>query len=312
MKAKLIIALFTLVTTVLSFNANAQEGHPLEGKWNLTITEDGKEVPSWLEVHHSGTNTLVGSFCYKFGSARPVAEIKKLEGGKFSFSIPNQWEPAGFDMEIIGMLEGEKLSGTLIYTDGKTFPFTGMPAPKLTYNENPKWGKSEKLFNGKNLDGWKAMGENQWVVEDGVLKSPKPGANLVTNEKFKDFRIQAEFRYAKDGNSGLYLRGRYEVQIADNKGLEPSSIYFGGIYGHLTPNENVAKAAGEWQTFDITLIGRRVTIIANGKTIIENQNIPGMTGGALDNDESAPGPILLQGDHGPVEFKSITITRVVE
>ena len=118
-------------------------------------------------------------------------------------------------------------------------------------------------------------------------------------KKFKDFKIHVEFKYPKESNSGLYLRGRYEVQIADNIGTPPSSIYFGGVYGLLTPNENVAMKAGEWQSYDITLIGRRVTIEANGKTIIDGQNIAGMTGGALDNHEAEPGPIMLQGDHGP-------------
>jgi len=282
MELRLLSATLLLLFTHISF---AQEANLLEGKWNLTITEEGKEVPSWLEVRHSGSSTLVGKFCYKFGSARPIAEIKFNEG-KFSFSIPNQWEPAGIDMQLIGMQEGKQLKGTLIYTDGKAYSWVGSPAPELSYTENPKWGKSKKLFNGKNLNGWKAMGENQWVVEDGILKSPKSGVNLVTNEKFTDFKIHAEFKYPEGSNSGFYLRGRYEVQIADNIGLEPSDVYFGGIYGHLTPNENVAKPAGEWQTFDITLIGRRVTIVANGKTIISNQNIPGMTGGALDNDEA--------------------------
>ena len=312
MKPTSLSGLFSLLFVSITVFSFAQEGHPLEGRWNLTVTEDGKDVPSWLEVRHSGNNALVGSFCYKFGSARPVSEVKKLDGGKFSFSLPSQWEPAGFDMQIIGVQEGEKLSGTLIYPDGKIYSWVGAPAPKLPYIENAKWGKEKKLFNGKNLEGWKAMGENQWVVEEGILKSPKSGSNLVSEEKFKDFRVQVEFRYPAGSNSGLYLRGRYEVQIADNIGLEPASVYFGGIYGHLSPNENVAKAAGEWQTFDITLIGRRVTIIANGKTVIKDQNIAGMTGGALDNDEAAAGPLLIQGDHGPVEFKSIVVTPLAE
>lgn len=304
MKSRLLlVAAFVVFSTI----AIAQEGHPLEGKWNLTVTENGEEVPSWLEVRHSGTNTLVGRFCYKFGSARPISEVK-VNDPMFSFSIPNQWEPKGINMQLIGSQEGNQLKGTLIYTDGNAYSFTAQPAPKLPYTEDAKWGKSKRLFNGKNLEGWKAMGENQWRVNDGILTSDRQGANLVSEEKFSDFKLSVTFRYPKGSNSGLYLRGRYEVQIADNVGLEPSDIYFGGIYGHLTPNENVAKPAGEWQTYDITLIGRRVTIVANGKTIIADQNIPGMTGGALDNDEAAPGPIMIQGDHGPVEFKTIEIT----
>lgn len=302
--------LFTIASfLVTTFFIQAQDEKALEGTWNVIITEDGKEVPSWLQISHSGNNTLVGKFCYKFGSARPVAEVRVHEG-KFSFSIPKQWEPAGFDMQIIGMQDGDKLKGTMIYTDGKVYPWVASRSPKLSYNENPKWGKERKLFNGKDLSGWTPMGENQWVVEDGVLKSPKSGSNLVTDEKFTDFKLHVEFRYPEGSNSGIYLRGRYEVQVADNIGLEPSNILFGGIYGHLTPNEMVAKPAGEWQEYDITLIGRRVTIVANGKTIINDQNIPGMTGGALDNDEAAPGPLLIQGDHGPVELRNIMITPI--
>jgi hypothetical protein len=302
--------LFTIASLFLiSFFVQAQDAKFLEGSWNLIITEDDKEVPSWLEISHSGNSTLVGRFCYKFGSARPVAEVKVVDG-KFNFSIPAQWEPKGFDMQIIGAQDGEKLKGTLIYTDGKTHSWVASRSPKLTYTENPKWGKERKLFNGKDLSGWTAMGDNQWVVEKGVLKSPKSGANLVTDEKFTDFKLHVEFKYPKGSNSGIYLRGRYEVQIADNAGLAPSSVLFGGVYGLLTPNEMVAKAAEEWQEYDITLIGRRVTIVANGKTIISNQNIPAMTGGALDNNEATAGPLLIQGDHGAVELRNILITPI--
>lgn len=295
----------------LTFNSFAQDSKALEGTWNLKIDENGKEEPSWLEIKHSGTSTLIGRFCYKFGSARPISEIKMV-GNAFSFSIPAQWEPKGIDMQIIGQTDGDNLKGTMIYTDGSVFQWTAQRTPTLVYNENPKWGKKKTLFNGKDLSGWSAMGENQWIVENGVLKSPKSGSNLVTDEKFTDFKLHVEFKYPKDSNSGIYLRGRYEVQVADNAGLEPSNILFGGIYGLLTPNEMVARPAGEWQEYDITLIGRRVTIVANGKTIISNQNIPGMTGGALDNNEAAPGPLLIQGDHGPVELRNLVITPIAK
>lgn len=308
MKIKFILAIASFLCSTLFIQA--QDTKAIEGTWNLRITEDGKVVPSWLEISHSGTNTLVGRFCYKMGSARPIAEVK-VSDGKFSFAIPAQWEPKGFDMQVIGMQDGDGLKGTLIYTDGKILSWEASRSPKLRHIEKPKWGKPIKLFNEKDLTGWSALGENQWLVEDGVLKSPKSGANLVTDEKFGNFKLHVEFKYPKDSNSGIYLRGRYEVQIADNAGLKPHSLLFGGVYGLLTPNEMVAKSAGEWQEFDITLIGRRVTIVANGKTIINNQNIPGMTGGALDNNETDLGPLLIQGDHGPIELRNIVLTPVV-
>lgn len=299
-------------TMIFSFGmASAQEGHPLEGQWNLTINQEGKELPAWLEVRHSGNNRLIGRFTYAFGSARPIAEVEKY-GDVFSFEIPPQWEPGAANMEFQGKLSGEILEGTMVYADGKIYDWTATKSPDLEYYENTKMGETISLFNGKNLDGWEVKPENQWKVVDGILTSPKSGVNLISKEKFKDFKLHAEFRYPEGSNSGLYLRGRYEVQIADNAGLEPASIYFGGVYGMLSPNENVAKEAGEWQTFDITLIGRRVTIIANGKTIIANQNIDAMTGGALDNNEAEAGPIMIQGDHGPVEFRKMEITPITK
>ncbi|MFC4096951.1 3-keto-disaccharide hydrolase [Euzebyella saccharophila] len=286
---------------------HAQDAKFFEGKWDMTIQMDGKEAPSWLEIKHSGVQTLVGRFVYASGSARPISEIV-VENGSFSFTIPPQWEQDLGDITIKGTKEGEGLKGTLSFENGKTHEFTADRAPKLAYTEKVKWGKTKDLFNGKNLDGWKAMGENQWVVENGILKSPKSGANLVSEEKFNDFKIHVEFKVPEGSNSGIYLRGRYEVQITDDYGSDPSNVLFGGVYGFLTPNEMAANPATEWQTYDITLIGRRVTIVANGKTIISEQNIPGITGGALDSKEGEPGPFYIQGDHGPISFRKFTVT----
>jgi hypothetical protein len=309
--SKLIIATLSLSMVVGAPSLNAQEPNTLEGRWNMTISQEGKELPSWLEIRHSGNHTLVGRFVYAFGSARPIAEVK-LQDGNFSFEIPPQWEPGNANMRFVGSLEGASLKGSMVYTNGKSYDWVASRAPELPYNDNPVWGTPLQLFNGNDLNGWTPMGENQWIVESGVLKSPQSGANLMTDEKFMNFKLHVEFRYPAGSNSGIYLRGRYEVQIADNRGLAPSDVLFGGVYGFLTPNEMVAKAAGEWQTYDITLIGRRVTIVANGVSIINDQIIPGITGGALDNNEAAPGPLLIQGDHGPVEFKSIVLTPLKE
>ncbi|WP_375324467.1 DUF1080 domain-containing protein [Flagellimonas sp. GZD32] len=290
-------------------NVQAQNISPLEGRWDLEMDFMGKTAPSWLEIKHSGHATLLGRFVFAFGSARPVAEIETYGENKFTFSIPNQWEPKGSDMIFHGELVDDQLKGTLIYTDGSVLHWTGVKAPKLAYTENPKWDKTIKVFNGKDLSGWHVDGDkNQWMVKDGILTSPESGSNFITDQKFQDFKLHAEFRFPKGSNSGIYLRGRYEVQIVDSEGLEPSDIYIGGVYGFLEPNQNAGKPGGEWQTYDITLIGNRVTIELNGKTIISDAVIPGITGGALDSKEGEPGPFMIQGDHGPVEFRSFEVT----
>jgi len=279
------------------------------GQWDLTVDMGNNlTAPSWLEVKLSGFKTLTGHFVSVEGSARPISEVK-VDGTKITFSIPQQWELGPNNLLFEGTLEHEKLSGLITYPNGKQQSFTGERAPSLVREKITVWGEPIKIFNGQNLDGWIAQkSDNQWVVENGILKSPKSGSNLLTTQKFQDFKLHIEFRVPKGSNSGVYLRGRYELQIIDSYGQEPSSVLFGGIYGFLTPNADASKQAGEWQMFDITLIGRRITIEANEKTIICDQIIPGITGGALDSREAEPGPILLQGDHGPVEFRNIVIT----
>lgn len=311
MKLRIYSALFLFVSIVSVSNqtvvAQIKDSRPIIGRWDLTVQMD-RVAPSWLEVKLSGLKTLVGYFVAEGGSARPISEVK-YDNGKVSFSIPTQWDNTTNPMVFDGLLQNDQLSGTITTPKGDKYPFTGVRAPLLKRATPPVWGKPITLFNGKNLDGWHMSGkEKQWVVEDGILKSPKSGSNIITDATFTDFKLHIELRYPAGSNSGVYLRGRYEVQVEDNYGLEPSSTLFGGIYGFLTPNEMVAKKPGEWQSFDITLIGRRVSVTANGKAIIVDQIIPGITGGALDSKEGEPGPIFLQGDHGPVEYRNIILT----
>lgn len=301
-----------LLITVSATKANNLPGETsdsvaIQGRWDITIDVAGKMYPSWLEIRHSGLRMLVGQFVGIGGSARPISRVN-LVNGKMSFSIPPQWEQEDHDLIVEGTLNGDSLRGTMTFSNGNTYSWIGKRAPLLKRTSKPVWGKPIHLFDGTNINGWHATGENQWKAESGILRSPHSGSNLVTNQIFKDFKLHIEFRYPTESNSGVYLRGRYEVQVMDSKGLEPSSVLLGGIYGFLTPSDMVAKAPGEWQSFDITLVGRMVTVVANGKTIICNQEIPGITGGAIDSNEGAPGPILLQGDHGPIDYRNIIIT----
>jgi Domain of Unknown Function (DUF1080) len=279
------------------------------GRWDLTVKSADETYPSWLEVRRSGYQTLVGTFVGRFGSARPISRVD-FKDGRLQFSVPPQWERPPHDLTFDGKLDGDELKGEMTDEKGQRLTYTGKRAPSLKRDHEPNWGEPMELFNGKDLTGWKPRStevKNGWIVRDGLLYDEKPGNDLVTEQKFTDFQIHAEFRYPKGSNSGIYLRGRYEVQIEDNYGDEPDSHKIGGVYGFLTPCLNMAKKPGEWQTMDITLVGRVVTVVFNGEKVIDRQTIPGITGGALDSDEGAPGPILLQGDHGPIEFRKVTL-----
>ena len=289
----------------------AQANAPIIGRWDLVVQGANGPYPSWVEVTLSGSRTLVGRFVGGGGSARPIARVD-YKDGTVRFAIPPQWDRESADMKFDATLTGDALAGTITTPAGETQRFTGKRAPLLRRTGAVTWGNPVTLFNGKDLTGWKpSEGTNQWMAMNGELQNMKGGANLITTGTYTDFKLHIEFKYPKGGNSGVYLRGRYEVQVEDNGDAEPLPVHLGGVYGFLVPNENVSKGPDVWQTCDITLIGRRVTVVLNGKTIIGDQTIPGITGGALDSDEGAPGPIYLQGDHGPVAYRNIVLTPAV-
>lgn len=308
MKNRIAMCLGGLAFMLAFGEIRAQGSDGLVGRWDLEVQYGERWLPSWLEVEQSGNKALIGHFVSIEGSARPIAEVHQKDG-LFSFSIPPQWNGSQY-MQLTGAVNARGMEGHILDHSGQPHVFRGTRAPQLLHDAPLAWSEPRSLLSPDNLYGWTAEAgedENQWEVRDGVLKNPQSGVNLMTTDKFGDFKLHIEFRIPEGSNSGVYLRGRYEVQVEDSRGKEPSSHFLGGIYGFLTPNENVAKNPGEWQVYDITLVGRRVTVEANGKTIIYNQIIPGITGGALDSREGEPGPILLQGDHGPVEYRNITI-----
>jgi hypothetical protein len=308
MSKHLLASVFCLLVVTATKAINFSDTSVVLGRWDITMTIGTKQFPSWLEIHRSGVKMLVGEFVGAGGSARPISRVN-FENGRVSFSIPQQWERQDKNLEFEGVLQGDSLVGTILLPDGRNAKFSAVKAPSLRRTAPPVWGKPVKLFNEKDLTGWHASGStNQWVVENGILKSPKAGSNLISDAAFRDFKLHVEFRYPVHGNSGVYLRGRYEVQISDHYPETPPKDVLGSIYGFIKPNEPVTTKPNEWITYDITLVGRNVTIVVNGKTIVNNQEIPGITGGALDSHEGKPGPIMLQGDHEPIEYRSIIIT----
>jgi hypothetical protein len=285
---------------------------PIVGRWDVTMHGLQGDYPSWFEVQQSGYRTLVGSYVGRTGSARPIAKVEYDSASRrFRFAVPPQWERRLDDVVIEGVRDGDTARGSMVDEKGNRVEWDARRAPTLSRDAATAWGEAKELFNGKDLAGWHTRWPekaNGWVVRDGFLANAKPGNDLITDEKFTDFTLAAEFRYPPRSNSGIYLRGRYEVQIEDTRGREVDSHNSGGVYGFLTPSLDAARAAGEWQTLEITLVGRAVTVVLNGERIIDRQPIPGVTGGALDSAEGEPGPILIQGDHGPIEFRKLAIT----
>jgi hypothetical protein len=283
------------------------------GRWDITVQgADGVSYPSWLEVRLRKETELMASFVGRFGSMR-YASKAEYSDGQLTVVIPAQYEAGPKELVFTGKLAGEKLSGVVGDENGKTIQWTGVRAPALSPAKTVAWGKPVQLFNGKDLTGWKQRNKahpNCWSVAGGAMTNKMPCADIISDQKFTDFKLHVEFQVPANGNSGVYLRGRYETQISDGYQQAIDSLRMGAIYGWLKPTVDAAKKPGEWQTLDITLVGRKVTIAFNGQTIIDNETIPGITGGALDSDEGAPGPIMLQGDHTTVLYRKVEITPV--
>jgi hypothetical protein len=314
---RIVVAMATLVLT-FSATLYSQEkpasqtsaAKPFVGRWDLTLKAQDREYPSWLEISVED-GQLKAQMVGRWGNARPLPRVE-VAGGELTFVSPKQEEGSKEDLVFKGKLSGGHLVGTLNGPDGKQWSWTGQRAPSLKRSGTPKWGKPIQLFNSKDLTGWhpdKPNASAEWKVENGTLVSPGHGPELINDSKFEDFKLHVEFNIGDEANSGVYLRGRYEVQIETDSVQEPASHHTGGVYGFIAPTPELPRKAGEWQTFDITLIGRNVTVVQNGTTVIDDKEIPGITGGALDSHEGQPGPIYFQGsEKGRVAFRNIVIT----
>ena len=310
-------SLGTVVLTIaLSLYSQAAGGadrtasaRSLLGRWDLTLKTPEREYPSWLEISEQD-GQLKARMVSRWGHARLLPKFQ-FANGRITFVSPKQEEDRKDDMVFEGKLSGNRLTGTTTGPDGTPWQWTGVRAPSLKRSAPPRWGKPQQLFNGKDLSGWRMSDPKlpAWKVENGTLVSPGRGADLISDAKFQDFKLHIEFNCAPGANSGVYLRGRYEVQIENDPEPEGPTMRTGGVYGFLAPSPEQPRRPGEWQSFDITLVGRIVTVAQNGHTIIDKQEIPGITGGALDSHEGLPGPLYLQGsEEGHVAFRNIVIT----
>lgn len=308
--------------------------NPFLGRWALTIPGGGA---GWLGIAETN-GEFKGRILWGGGSVVPVTSTK-VQGDRLIVTRVSQSRQRGTDGKtvvkkttetITATVDGDnmKLTTSTMGDDGKVrgrAAFTGKrippvpPAPDLA---KVKFGEPIALFNGKDLSGWKTMGNapSAWKVENGLLRNvalQEPGkhksyANLRTEREFEDFNIKLEFRVPADGNSGVYLRGIYEVQVANSYGQKNDPHNCGALYSRIMPSENVSRPPGQWQTFDITLVDRHLTVIHNGTKVIDNAPVLGCTGGALWSDEFRPGPIYLQGDHTSVDYRNMVLRPVVK
>ncbi len=308
------------------------------GHWSFDI--DGTGV-GWLGVRQED-GYIDADLLWRGGSVSPVANVFYTEDGVLYVTrIANRRRPAGegetprmhtVTNVLKAKADGERITGYLLsprldgigidssFIDGVKLPEVP-PAPDLSALQ---FGEPVELFNGKDLTGWRLTNENQvngFKAIDGVLVNDvaqEPGAprirfgNLRTEQEFEDFNLTLEVNIPAGSNSGVYLRGIYEVQVLDSYGREPNSHNMGALYSRITPSVAAERPAGTWQTMDMTLVDRHLTVVLNGTTIIDNQPVLGPTGGALHSDVFAPGPIYLQGDHGVVSFRNFVLTPIIK
>jgi hypothetical protein len=308
---------FTALAVLAMAGAMAAAQPPAKailGRWDLTITTPTGELPSWIEIStEQGAPKIV-----MVGVTDHATPLKtfSVKGPAIEFVSPKGEEGFQADMTFRGKLAGRDLEGTVTDPAGTVWQWKGVPAPSLKRTGPIRWGKPVSLFNGKDLTGWvprNPSGGSAWKVDNGTLVKDGNGSDLLNTQKFEDFKLHIEFNCGVNANSGVFLRGRYEVQVETESAKEPNSHHTGGVYGFLDPVPEQPRRPDVWQTFDITLVGRTVTVIQNGITVIDHKEIPGITGGALDSHEGLPGPIYLQASEvGRVAYRNIVITPAIQ
>ncbi|MFZ0592481.1 MAG: DUF1080 domain-containing protein [Bryobacteraceae bacterium] len=300
-----LILVGALATQGLTQNAAS----PFLGRWDFDVKTARGMGANWLGVTEKNGSLEIW-FQPTGGNVRQVKDFH-IEGRHLRFiASPASGNRPAMTWELDAT--GEKLTGVQKRGDDVT-RLEGVRAPELNHTMPEAWTKPVALFDGKNLDGWEPIGDvanNHWVVKDGLLVNEAQGANLKSKREFEDFKLHFEVNCPEGGNSGFYLRGRYEVQLEyEPAHSEPMNRQMGSIYGRIAPSTELPRTPGKWETFDVTLVGRMVTVVRNGVTVIDNKEIEGITGGALDADEGKPGSFYIQGDHtGGLQFRNITVS----
>ena len=306
------ILILPILATALASTVAAQDAKQFLGRWDMTVTPaTGKPYPQWMELTDNG-GKIEGRVQPRGGAWHPIADAH-VDSGKLIVAVgeATKWELTSSSDKLTGIEKHGNVEGPAL---------AGVKAPSLDRPMPKKWTKPRPLFDGKDLKGWEPIGNvenNKWVARNGELVNDNPevpgqrmhgAANIMSTEKFQDFKLHIEVNCPEGGNSGIYMRGRYELQVGTEGGKLPTHE-MGAIYSWYPPPQGSELGLGKWTTFDVTFVGRHITVLRDGKMYHDNVEIPGPTGGALDSNESEPGPFYLQGDHhGVIAYRNITIS----
>lgn len=289
------------------------------GRWNIKLDHPRQRV-WWLEVNGAGTPRMSGWFVGAPGGQVDKIENLRMDGERLVFSFMRKRDDKPLELVYSARIEGGVLQGEFVESVGgaakPALKWTGYRAPVIKDLDDGSWveGKPIALFNGKTTEGWRQVvpGEAGWYVENGLMKNREKASDAVSEAKFWNFILRAEYRYDKGSNSGIALRGRYEIQIIDDYGRDIGLHASGGLYSRHKASTPAVKPAGEWQTLEIRLVGRQLSAWLNGVKIHDKRIIDGATAMAIDADEDKPGPIGIQGDHGLVEFRKLEVVPLVK
>jgi hypothetical protein len=327
------ICLCSVATICICASGELKAEDPFQGGWAFELPDGG---PAWLQILED-EGELSANLLWSVGSAKPCSEVK-IQDGNLTLQRRIRWKPFGKSDEsrsisepMVGRIIDDELKVRVVQTndatgDIETFLMSGVripPMPPQPDLDEVQFGEPIELFNGKDLTGWRLSNpekENGWRVEDGVLTNSTPktdfGAygdygNLRTDQEFEDFHLTIEYNVPSGGNSGIYLRGMYEAQVVDRDSRMQGIQGPGAIFGRIEPSENAGNPGGEWNRYEFTLVYRHITVVLNGRTVIDNQPLLGCTGGGMNSNDTLPGPIFLQGDHTSIQYRNMILRPVI-
>jgi hypothetical protein len=287
------------------------------GRWDITAHTQPRPRAWWLELSGVGSSTPAGKFVSAYNGDMNNIDSINVENGVLHLIIrrPARGKAQAAEMVYTARLVGDKLDGTYSVEGQKNapLPWTGVRAPVIADKDDGSWkeGRPIALFNGKDLTGWKGLvpdAEVKWTVQDSILRNAPPTTDIISDRSFWNFTLHTDFRITEHSNSGIGLRGRYEIQILDDYGKPPGTHGAAALYARIAPSINASKPTGEWQSYDIRLVGRTLTVVHNGHKVLDKVQIEGLTAIANNPDEGEPGPFIIQGDHSYVEIKSFVVT----